>query len=94
MKTSVSVSRAFMDQCLSLHAMGRLDPQTASMAKLSGTELAWKVCDDAVQLHGGAGYMWEYPVARALADARVPRIYGGSNEIMKELISRSATIES
>ena len=60
---------------------------------LRSTELAWRICDDAVQLHGGAGYMWEYPVSRALADARVPRIYGGSNEIMKELIARSCKME-
>jgi len=89
MKTSLSVNRAFVDSCLDLHSRGALDPATASMAKLSSTELAWKVIDDAVQLHGGAGYMWEYPVARNLADSRVPRIYAGTNEIMKELISRT-----
>ena len=59
------------------------------MVKQCSTDLAWKVCDDAVQLHGGAGFMWEYPVARQLADSRVPRIYGGANEIMKELIART-----
>lgn len=72
---------------------GKLDKYTASMAKLASTDLAWKVCDEAVQLHGGAGYMQEYAVSRNLADARVPRIYGGSNEIMKELIGRSCKLE-
>ena len=89
MKTSLSVNRAFVDSCLELHARGALDSATASMAKLSSTELAWKVIDEAVQLHGGAGFMWEYSVARNLADSRVPRIYGGTNEIMKELIART-----
>ena len=89
MKTSLCVNRAFVDSCLELHNRGELDPTTASMAKLASTELAWNVIDSAVQLHGGAGYMWEYAVARNLADSRVPRIYGGSNEIMKELIART-----
>ena len=70
-------------------ACARTQTATASMAKLASTDLAWKVCDEAVQLHGGAGFMWEYPVARMLADARVSRIYGGSNEIMKMVIARS-----
>lgn len=61
---------------------------TASMAKCMGTDLQVQVADDCVQLHGGWGYMWEYPVCRALADGRVQKIYGGTNEIMKELISR------
>lgn len=61
---------------------------TASMAKYWGTDLQVQVADDCVQLHGGWGYMWEYPVCRALADGRVQKIYGGTNEIMKELIAR------
>lgn len=93
MKTALAVSRAFIDSCIVLHSEGRLDPYTASMAKLSATDLCWKTCDEAVQLHGGAGFMLEYPVSRNLMDARVPRIYGGSNEIMKELISRTCKIE-
>mmetsp|Transcript_27431 Transcript_27431/g.74495 ORF Transcript_27431/g.74495 Transcript_27431/m.74495 type:complete len:181 (+) Transcript_27431:1158-1700(+) len=93
MKTAITVNRAFIDNCLLLHSEGRLDQYTASMAKLATTDLAWNICDEAVQLHGGAGYMWEYPVARNLADSRVPRIYGGSNEIMKELIARTCKIE-
>jgi alkylation response protein AidB-like acyl-CoA dehydrogenase len=58
------------------------------MAKYWGTDLQVQVADDCVQLHGGWGYMWEYPVCRALADGRVQKIYGGTNEIMKELIAR------
>ena len=61
----------------------------AAMAKLFASEMAERVCSDAIQVHGGYGYMWEYPIARAYADARVQRIYGGTNEIMKEVISRS-----
>jgi acyl-CoA dehydrogenase len=66
-----------------------LDTATASMAKYWCTDLQCKVMDECVQLHGGYGYMWEYPITRAYADARVQRIYGGTNEIMKEVISRS-----
>mmetsp|Transcript_27248 Transcript_27248/g.82769 ORF Transcript_27248/g.82769 Transcript_27248/m.82769 type:complete len:94 (-) Transcript_27248:326-607(-) len=89
MKTAICINRAFVDQCLMLHHEGRLDTATASMAKMSSTDLAWKICDDAVQLHGGMGFMWETSVARQLADTRVHRIYGGANEIMKELIART-----
>ena len=88
-KTSLSVNRAFVDSCLLLHAEGRLDSATASMAKLASTDLGFRVCDEVVQLFGGAGYMWEVPAARQFADARVSRIYGGANEIMKELIART-----
>ena len=66
-----------------------LDTATASMAKYWCSDLQCKVMDECVQLHGGYGYMWEYPITRAYADARVQRIYGGTNEIMKELISRN-----
>eukprot|EP00286_Rhodomonas_abbreviata_P005971 CAMPEP_0181326580 /NCGR_PEP_ID=MMETSP1101-20121128/21585_1 /TAXON_ID=46948 /ORGANISM="Rhodomonas abbreviata, Strain Caron Lab Isolate" /LENGTH=324 /DNA_ID=CAMNT_0023435065 /DNA_START=296 /DNA_END=1270 /DNA_ORIENTATION=+ len=88
MKTECVVGRTFADQCVDLHANGRLDNSTASMAKYWLTDLQTKIADEAVQLHGGAGYMWEYNVARAYSDGRVARIYGGANEIMKELISR------
>jgi len=88
MKTEISVARAFTDQCLEQHAKGELDSSTASMAKYWCTDLQGKVADECVQLHGGWGYMWEYPVCRNFVDARVQRIYGGSNEIMKELIAR------
>jgi acyl-CoA dehydrogenase len=68
---------------------GELDPPTASMAKLTCTEIAGKAIDECLQLHGGYGFMWEYPIARAYADTRVSRIYGGTSEIMKEVIARS-----
>ena len=67
----------------------QLDTQTASMAKYWATDLQCKVMDECVQLFGGYGYMWEYPITRAYADARVQRIYGGTNEIMKEVIARA-----
>jgi len=88
MKTETVVARAFVDQCIALHAEGKLDPAMASMAKYFCTDLQTKIADHGVQIHGGWGYMWEYPVCRAYVDARVQSIYGGSNEIMKELIAR------
>ena len=88
MKTEITVGRTFADNCLQLLRDKQLDNATASMAKYWLTDLQSKVADECVQLHGGAGYMWEYPVAKAWADGRVSRIYGGSNEIMKELIAR------
>jgi alkylation response protein AidB-like acyl-CoA dehydrogenase len=81
--------KAIVDRCLELHLQGKLDVPTAAMAKYWGTDLQCKVLDECVQLHGGYGFMWEYPIARAWADARVQRIYAGTNEIMKEIIARS-----
>lgn len=89
MKTEIVVGRAFADRCLELHKDKKLDNSTASMAKYWLTDLQGKVTNDCVQLHGGWGYMWEFPVCRAFADARVQQIYGGTNEIMKELIART-----
>jgi len=89
LQTQVQVARVFVDKCLELLIRGQLDTATASMAKYWTTDLQCTVIDECVQLHGGYGYMWEYPVARAWADARVQRIYGGTNEIMKEVISRA-----
>merc|ERR1712113_72217 len=89
MKGELAAARAFTDQCIDLHNQGKLTTETASMAKYLTTDLQSSVADRCLQLHGGWGYMWEYPVARAYADARVQSVYGGSNEIMKELISRS-----
>jgi acyl-CoA dehydrogenase len=86
--TQISVGQNFMDRCIELHNQGRLDASSASMAKYHLTELQCNVADECVQLHGGYGYMWEYQVGRAFADARVQRIYAGTNEIMKELIAR------
>jgi acyl-CoA dehydrogenase len=87
--TEVQIARHFMDRCIRLHDAGACDMRTAAMAKLSTTELQQKVLDACLQLHGGNGYMWEYWIARAWADARVHRIYAGTNEIMKELIGRT-----
>ncbi|MFM7660901.1 MAG: acyl-CoA dehydrogenase family protein, partial [Betaproteobacteria bacterium] len=87
LQTEVQVAQVFVDRCTSLLLEKRLDTATASMAKYWCSDLQCKVLDACVQLHGGYGYMWEYPVARAWADARVQRIYGGTNEIMKEVIA-------
>lgn len=89
MHTEVQIAQVFIDKCCELLSVGQLNTQTASMAKYWCTDLQCKVMDECVQLHGGYGYMWEYPITRAFADARVQRIYGGTNEIMKEVISRS-----
>ncbi len=89
MKTEIAIGRVYIDRCIEMKLAGKLDAETASMAKLWVTELQFKVMDQCVQLFGGYGYMNEYPIARAWADARVQRIYGGTNEIMKELISRT-----
>ena len=89
LQTEVQVARVFVDKCVELVAQDKLDTATASMAKYWTTDLQCKVMDECVQLFGGYGYMWEYPITRAYADARVQRIYGGTNEIMKEVISRS-----
>ncbi|QHE85858.1 acyl-CoA dehydrogenase family protein [Hydrogenophaga sp. BPS33] len=88
LQTEVQVARVFVDKCCELIVEEKLDTATASMAKYWCSDLQCKVMDECLQLHGGYGYMWEYPIARAYADARVQRIYGGTNEIMKEVISR------
>jgi acyl-CoA dehydrogenase len=87
--TEAAVTRSFVDDCVRRHLAGELDVTTAAMAKWWSTDRLCRVVDDCVQLFGGYGYMTEYPIARAWADARVQRIYGGTNEIMKELIARS-----
>ena len=89
MQTEVQVARVFVDKCCELICQDKLDTATASMAKYWTTDLQCKVMDECVQLFGGYGYMWEYPIARAYADARVQRMYGGTNEIMKEVITRA-----
>jgi acyl-CoA dehydrogenase len=89
LQTEVQVARVFVDKCLELVLQDQLDTATASMAKYWTSDLQCKVMDECVQLHGGYGYMWEYPITRAFADARVQRIYGGTNEIMKEVITRA-----
>jgi acyl-CoA dehydrogenase len=89
LKTEVQVGRVFVDRCIELVLRGELDTATASMAKLWCTEMQGRVIDECVQLHGGSGFMLEYPITRAYADARVQRIFGGTSEIMKEVISRT-----
>ncbi|XP_056451254.1 long-chain specific acyl-CoA dehydrogenase, mitochondrial-like [Gadus chalcogrammus] len=89
MKTEICVGRAFLDSCLQLHGEKRLDSSTASMAKCWASDLQNKVATQCVQMHGGWGYMMEYPIAKAFVDSRVQPIYGGTNEIMKELIART-----
>ena len=89
MSADVEAARPFVDRCIELHARGELSMNVAAKAKLWTTELADRVLDDCLQLHGGYGYMWEFPIARAWADARVHRIYAGTNEVMKYIISKN-----
>ena len=89
MSADVEAARPFVDRCIELHAKGELSMNVAAKAKLWTTELADRVLDDCLQLHGGYGYMWEFPIARAWADARVHRIYAGTNEVMKYIISKN-----
>ncbi len=87
-RTELEVGRSFLNDCASRVVQGKLTSEVASMAKIWLSEMQGRVIDRSLQLFGGYGYMWEYPVARAFADARAQRIYGGTNEIMKEIISR------
>jgi acyl-CoA dehydrogenase len=88
MSSTVTMARVFIDKCLELHLDKQLDPVTAAKLKLLSTDIQCDVVDECLQLHGGYGYMWEYPVARAYADSRVQKIYAGTNEIMKLIIGR------
>ena len=88
-KTEATVARVFMDHCTELLLEGKLDAATASMSKYWVSDLQCKIIDECLQLHGGYGYMDEYPIAQMYADARVQRIYGGANEVMKLLIART-----
>jgi alkylation response protein AidB-like acyl-CoA dehydrogenase len=92
MATEAHIARVFVDDCVRKHNDGRLDAKLASMAKWWTTELQNKLVDRAVQLHGGYGYMMEYPIARAYVDSRIQTIYGGTTEIQKEIIGRSLGI--
>ncbi len=89
LKTEATIGRVFYNDCVARHIEGKLDAVTASMAKYWLSDLQCKIVDECLQLHGGYGFMNEYPIARMYRDARVQRIYGGTNEIMKVLISRS-----
>ncbi|KIF82789.1 acyl-CoA dehydrogenase family protein [Noviherbaspirillum autotrophicum] len=88
MKTELQIARVFVDRCLELEIRKELQADAAAAAKYWCSDLQGKVLDQCVQLHGGYGFMLEYPVARAYVDARAQRIYGGTNEIMKEIIAR------
>ena len=88
MMTEIRSLRSFIDDCTRLLSAGDLDTVTASMAKLKATELQGKIIDGCLQFFGGYGYMREFPISRAFVDARVQRIYGGTSEVMKEIIAR------
>lgn len=85
----VLAQRVFVDRCIQLHAEGKLDAVDAASCKLVTTDLQFKVMDECLQFFGGWGYMWEYPIARAFADARMCRIGGGTAEVMKQIIANS-----
>lgn len=87
-KTQALVTRVFVDKCIEQHINGALGAEEAAAAKLHTTEALGQIVDQCLQLHGGYGYMWEVPIAKFWADARMSRIAGGSSEIMKEIISR------
>ncbi|MCP5096911.1 MAG: acyl-CoA dehydrogenase [Chloroflexi bacterium] len=89
MKTEVEIGRVFIDHCIMLHNEGDLSADKAAMAKWWSTDMQLRVVDQCLQLHGGYGYMMEYPIAKAYIDSRAQTIYGGTNEIMKEIIGRS-----
>lgn len=89
MSATLEMARVYTDKCLELHLEGKLDVVSAAKLKLLTTDIQCDVVDECLQLHGGYGYMWEYPVARAYADARVQKIYAGTNEVMKLIIARS-----
>ncbi len=88
-KAQATMLQAFVDHCLALAMRDELTPEVAAMVKLNGSEMQGKLLDELLQLHGGYGYMSEYKISRAWVDARVARIYGGTSEIMKEIIGRS-----
>ena len=88
-ETQMQVARAFVDDCIARLMRGELDVPTAAMAKWWTTDVCCRIVDECLQLHGGYGFMNEYPIARLYADVRVSRIYGGANEVMKEIIARA-----
>ena len=88
LRSEIQIARVYVDKCMELVLESKLTPEAACAAKYWVSDLLSKVVDECVQLHGGYGFMLEYPIARAYIDTRANRIYGGTNEIMKELISR------
>jgi alkylation response protein AidB-like acyl-CoA dehydrogenase len=93
MDTELTAAEVFTDRCLELLVGASWTRSRRPRAKLLGSEVQCRIIDECVQLHGGYGYMWEYPVARAFADARVQRIYGGTSEVMKLIIGRALTAD-
>lgn len=91
MATTVDVMWTYVDRAMELYSESKLSPEEAAKVKFWCTEREWEVLDMGVQLHGGYGYITEYPIARAFLDARVHRIYGGTNEIMREIVARAVT---
>ena len=89
LKAEITVARTFIDKCIEVHIKNNFSAEDGAIAKLWCTDLQFKVMDECLQLFGGYGYMQEYPIAKAFMDSRVQRIYGGTNEIMKEIISRN-----
>jgi acyl-CoA dehydrogenase len=89
MKTEIDIGQAFIDRCVMEHNAGELNAEMAAESKLWTAEVAGRVTDQCLQFFGGYGYMWEYPIARLYAAARVHRIWAGTSEIMKEIIGRS-----
>jgi acyl-CoA dehydrogenase len=89
LRAELDTAQVYVDRCVEAHVDGELTSETAAMAKLTASEVEWRMVDQGVQLHGAAGYMREYEICRRFADARVSRIYAGSSEIMKEIIARS-----
>ena len=90
-KAEAVIQRVFTDKCIELLLAGELSAEAGAVAKLRTTEVMCQALDDCLQLFGGYGYMWEYPIGRAWADNRFARIAGGSSEIMKEIIGRDLT---
>ncbi len=93
-RTEMDVAQAFVDQCVTQHNAGKLSADDAAKAKLFTSELEFRVTDTCLQLHGGNGYMDEYPISRMYTNARISRIYAGSSEIMREIIARSIGLDS
>ena len=93
MRTEIDVAQAFVDQCVAAHNDGTLSADDAAKAKLFTSEMEGRVVDTCVQLHGGAGYMDEYPICRMYLNARISRIYAGSSEVMREIIARSVGLD-
>lgn len=93
MRMEIDIAQAFVDQCVMEHDQGELSADDAAKAKLFTSELEGRVVDACVQLHGGAGYMDEYPICRMYLNARVSRIYAGSSEVMREIIARSIGLD-